>query len=727
MDGFGKSLYWFSEENLTLEVPFFQRPYVWDDENWASLINSINESKDGTMPFIGSFILQTKDSKNYWVIDGQQRITTLTIMIKALLDFYTNLLPRVRVIFEGVVFKTEVVNLNNIINTPRLTPAYMDHDDYEYVMGDSIEKEKLENMDSKIAECYKFFYNFFEDLDEESLKIFTTKLLTTNKYVIAITLDQDDDEQAIFDTVNSLGKRLTNSDIIKNYLYQQMKNYVKDNPLLVDQVLEHYKKYWDKIFCDGERRDFWDTRVSLGRITTTNLDSFLKDYGTIKGIYIPSESGGYDGLAKQYKNYINKLSYDELQEFSKELSSYADTFYKMKFEYNNCNDFRIKDYLNTTLLILDKLELSTFNPYILQLVKNNDPDKENKLFNLQKFILKRFCWKASIKNYNKVCTTLLESTNPIGYLNSYNEQTIDVEWDYYPQGLKTIKNAPATLILFLIEMIRRNKKGEDNYSDPLLYNKTLEHIMPQKWEKNWSNVPSYILNQDNEYEEVTDYDEKIKNRKSKIYSIGNMTLLSSKLNTSISNDAFEYKINGKAQKGIKYFVGSLSIAQEIVDIYHECKKWDEINIMDRELSLFDELNDYYGFVQEIKTNQSDDVKTDDNLDISYFDNNFFSNKKIGEMVKTSFKFMVKNVLLTHDDLLNLQDVGFSIKKLSCAFPVLATDSSKLKDTNGIKRYYKEPIYIDNNEYYLCKEWYEHDRKYIVPFIKDKLNQNTTNA
>ena len=210
MDGFGKSLYWFSEENLTLEVPFFQRPYVWDDENWASLINSINESKDGAMPFIGSFILQTKDSKNYWVIDGQQRITTLTIMIKALLDFYTNLLPRVRVIFEGVVFKTEVVNLNNIINTPRLTPAYMDHDDYEYVMGDSIEKEKLENMDSKIAECYKFFYNFFEDLDEESLKIFTTKLLTTNKYVIAITLDQDDDEQAIFDTVNSLGKRLTN-------------------------------------------------------------------------------------------------------------------------------------------------------------------------------------------------------------------------------------------------------------------------------------------------------------------------------------------------------------------------------------------------------------------------------------------------------------------------------------------------------------------------------------
>ena len=602
MDGFGTSLHWFSRENLTLEVPFFQRPYVWDDENWTSLINSINESRDNTMPFIGSFILQTKDDKNYWVIDGQQRITTLTIMIKALLDVHTNLNPRVRNIFEGMIYKIEFTGLNTI-NTPRLTPAYMDDDEYEYVIGNSINKEELEKMGSKIAECYKYFCSYFETLEENKLNIFATKLFTTNKYVIAITLNQDDDEQAIFDTVNSLGKRLTNSDIVKNYLYQQMKNYVKDSPLLVDNVLKHYKKYWDKIFCEGERRDFWDTRVSLGRITTTNLDSFLKDFGTIKGIYVPSESGGYDGLAKQYKAYINKMNYEELQEFSEELSSYADTFYQMKFEYNNCNDFRIKDYLNTTLLILDKLELSTFNPYILQLVKNNEHDMDSKLFELQKFVLKRFCWKASIKNYNKVCTTLLSSENPIGYLNSYNEQTIDVEWNYYPQGLKTIKNAPATLILFLIEMIRRNRKGEDNYSDPLLYNKTLEHVMPQKWEEHWGNVPSFILNQNNEYEKVTDYDEKSKNRKSKIYSIGNMTLLASKLNTSISNDAFEYKINGKTQKGIKYFVGSLSVAQEIVDAYNEYKKWDERNITDRELSLFNELNDYYGFVQEIKINQ----------------------------------------------------------------------------------------------------------------------------
>lgn len=722
MDGFGKTLFWFSEENLTLEVPFFQRPYVWDEENWDSLVNSIAEASSKNMPFIGSFILQDKGNKNYWVIDGQQRITTLTIMIKALLDYYKNLQSKVRSLFEGIIFKTEVADITNIVNIPRLTPSYMDHEDYEFLMNDFIEEEVLKNKTSKIAKSYIYFYKYFESLSDNDLKEFASKIFTTNKYVIAITLDQNDDEQEIFDTVNSLGKRLTNSDIVKNYLYQQMKNLAKDNQIMINQVLDHYSKYWDKVFCNGERRDFWDTRISLGRITTTNLDAFLKDYGTIKGIYVPSENGGYDGLAKRYKSHINQLDYDGLIEFSKDLSSYADTFFKIKKEYNDCNDFRIKDYLNSTLLILDKMELSTFNPYILQLVKNDDPDKDKKLFELQKFVLQRFCWKASIKNYNKVCTVLLSASNPIDYLKSYNEQTNDVDWTFYPSGLRMIKNSPATLILFLIEMVRRNINGEDKYSDPLLYNKTLEHVMPQKWEKNWSDVPSYYLNSDNVYTEVTEYDEKIKNRKVKILSIGNMTLLASKLNTSISNDCFKYKIKGKKDKGIEYFVGSLSIAKEIVQAYNENEKWDERDIMDRELSLFRDLNDYYGFVSDVKTNSLSIEIEKDIKDISYFDDTFFNNKKIGELVKESFTYLIQNKLLSSDDLINLQDAKFCRDILSCAFPVLTINSSKLRDSRGRTRYYKEPISLDNKKYFLCKEWFEHDRKYVVPYIKERLNK-----
>lgn len=146
MDGFGKTLFWFSEDDLTLEVPFFQRPYVWDEENWESLINSISKSSPKTMPFIGSFILQEKSKGSYWVIDGQQRITTLTLLIKALLDFYQKLQPKVRSLLEGIIYKTEVADVDNIVNTPRLCPAYTDKNDYDYLLGSSIDIEKLNSM-----------------------------------------------------------------------------------------------------------------------------------------------------------------------------------------------------------------------------------------------------------------------------------------------------------------------------------------------------------------------------------------------------------------------------------------------------------------------------------------------------------------------------------------------------------------------------------------------------
>ena len=69
MDGFGITLNWFREENIVLEVPFFQRPYVWDEENWSSLVLSINNRNAAFMPFLGSFILQVKEDRGYWIID----------------------------------------------------------------------------------------------------------------------------------------------------------------------------------------------------------------------------------------------------------------------------------------------------------------------------------------------------------------------------------------------------------------------------------------------------------------------------------------------------------------------------------------------------------------------------------------------------------------------------------------------------------------------------------
>lgn len=720
MDGFGKTLYWFQEENMVIEVPFFQRPYVWDEDNWRSLVSSIENARAFTLPFIGSFIMQKKKGqKNYWVIDGQQRITTLTVFIKCFLDFNKTLHPNTRTYLDGMINITKMVDSETYISTPRLIPSNADRESYEKVMNKELDVSSLKAGESRIVDCYLFFKNYFENLDKTNIKDLTDKLVTTSKYVIAITLDENDDEQEIFDTVNSLGKRLTNSDIVKNYLYQKMKSFAGDNEILIEKVLNHYKKYWEKIFIDGERRDFWDERISLGRITTTNLDAFLKDYGTIKGIYIPSDGGGFDGLAKQYKNYINKLTQEDLMAFSIELSGYAETFYKMKTEYENCDDFRISDALNVTLLILDKLETSTFNPYILKIVKDNKKDRDSNLKALQKFIIQRFIWKASVKNYNKVCLSLLTNENPQNYLTSYNEKTFDVAWDQFPPGLKSIKNTPANLLLFVIEMIRRNQNGEDNYADALVFNKTLEHIMPQKWERNWKDVPSYCLNERDEYILLDNAEDIQKNRKNKVYSLGNMTLLTSKLNASISNDSFENKIEGGKHKGIKSFVGTLSVAQEIVDIYNKSHSWDERNIIERENYLFDELNEYFNFVDGIVKN-TDPVRRDVSLEKAYFDELFFQKKKIGTMIKESFSYFSQSNILDDADLAHLLDKEYCRKNLGCAYAVLVCKKNETIDEKGRCRYYKDKILLNGHDYYLCREWFEDDRKHAAPWLKNKI-------
>ena len=722
MDGFGKTLYWFSEENLIIDVPFFQRPYVWNYDNWQSMKESIEASDDKKMPFLGSFILQQKreNEKNYWIIDGQQRITTLSILIRAFLDQKKFLvIPHVRSKLEEMIYKTELIDGEHVSYNCRLIPSNADADSYEKVMAIDNNKQISEGK-SKIEDCYLFFQKFIDELNEESFKKLTNKLITTSKYIIVITLDSNDDEQKIFDTVNSLGRRLTNSDIIKNYLYQKMKSFAHGEKCFENEVLSHYKKYWQKVFLNDETSEFWDKSISLGRITTTNLDAFLKDYGTIKEIYAPSESGGFDGLAKEYKKHIDTLSEEELKAFSIELSEYAHCYYKLWKDYYECNDFRITDKLNSTLLILDKLETSTFNSYVLKLVKENDNEIGEKLYHLQRFLLRRFLWKASTKNYNKCCLEVLKSDNPNKYLDDYNEQS-NVEWDEYPQQIKNLRNGQGTLLLFLIEMIRRNTYGEDKYSDTLIYNKSLEHIMPQKWEVHWYSVPSFKLDENGGYIEVTD-DEKTKNRRLKISSLGNMAILNSKLNSSISNDEFSIKIDGKLnKKGIRHFVGTISVTNEIVLSYDSNPKWDERDIIERELSLFNELNDFYKFGKKFELALEENIDVNKELNISYFSDEYFNNTKVGIIAREAFAFLIKNNLLTDEEITLLQTKEYSSKNFGVWLPIFELNPSKVYDEKKHRRYYKD-ILSKEPPIYLCKEWIERRKDRLLDWVKPRISR-----
>ena len=266
MDGNASELLKWITEAKRIEVPFFQRPYVWNDSDFEALIDSFNDAVGNTMPFFGSVIMKkigSDDDLSYLVIDGQQRITTFNILIRVLLDINDNkdikLAPAVTQALRNAIYDIDVDDEGGEVFDLRLIPSNSDKESFEKVMDAECNRpialDTLTN--SPIENAYSYFYRHFTTEGVDAVKKFSMKLFNHNKSMIFIILDDKDDEQRIFDSVNSLGKALTNSDIIKNYIFQKMKEKAYDDDHKIKNILSLYNKYWDSIFYKEDRKIFW--------------------------------------------------------------------------------------------------------------------------------------------------------------------------------------------------------------------------------------------------------------------------------------------------------------------------------------------------------------------------------------------------------------------------------------------------------------------------------------
>lgn len=602
MNGNGIALKSLLQSN-TLEVPFFQRPYVWEEEHFEALIDSFEDSPEGVMPFFGSVILKEfngPDSGQYLVIDGQQRCTTFCVLIRAILDVCdsTNQLSANQITrLIDCVYKVSENTEGDEIYTPKLIPSNPDKKTFDSVMKVGEDRSGLCFLESNeaIIKAYQYFYNYFS-LNVNQIKPFYMRLTAENNSIIKITLSSTDDEQKIFDSVNSMGKSLSNADIIKNYVFQKLRENAKNDDVKKNQVTDLYNEYWDSVFYADEKKDFWYRELTVGRIKTDNLESFLKDFAIVKKIYFAKKTTGTYGLCNAYKAYINTLSDNELKAFVKEIHSYAVVFYSYKKEYEELNEFVWDDYKNRLLLILDNLDTTTFNPYVLMVLKECPDEAEKRFLNLERFILQRFIFDGTTKNYNQCCEKLMQVEDDKKYLIEYMNDSPTLN-DSYKNRFRQFTNGQARLLLFLMEMLIR-RGSEEMYSDGLRINTfSLEHIMPQKWQSSWYGVDSF--DEDGNVVDRNNVEVFIQGRNKAVRSLGNMTLLTSKLNTSISNSDFETKINGKTigknPGGIKKYASSLETTKSIVEAYENGIMWDERQIYLYEKKYFDLLNEFYEF------------------------------------------------------------------------------------------------------------------------------------
>lgn len=605
MEAHGQPLRFLCDEQI-LEIPFFQRAYVWNDDNWKDLLEDL--LKTSGSHFLGSIILKraksiTGTADKAIIIDGQQRLTTLSILIKALYDSIDN--KRAKLINDATeaLFYTLKSSDSDYLLT--INHSHNDRKQFEEVMGSVVDGEIKSPILSKLNEikeddprllikrCYKFFYTQLMSIsNEERINLWDNLFDKNNKILVVIDLDDNDQEQKIFDTINSSGVRLTSTDIIKNALYQKLIELTKDS----DKIAEYYKRTWAETFeKDDSVVAYWNKEKSMGRLWRQNSELLLQTVAIIKGIFDVDKKHTIQQLADLYKTEIEDYTEQQLYDFIEEITKYANIYKehipdfngKENFEYNNTE---IEAVEQRVLYILDKNDISTFNPYIIYIFNTYEGQDKviiEKLREIEKYVMTYLITKKPTKNFNKDCTTFINDKTG----NEIKNRLKDFTNAELKAGIVSkVSNKLGAEILFWIELKRRLAPKYDTKT--LQFNYQLEHIMPQKWETNWSNV-DYVDEQGNILQKNDDNKSR---RYEKVYSLGNMTLLNGRLNTSISNNNFQKKMegNGKKKGVIKY--SSLSVTKDdlVESIYNKGKQWNEQVIHERENYLGNEVVELWG-------------------------------------------------------------------------------------------------------------------------------------
>lgn len=534
-------------QGRTLEIPFFQRSYVWTDENWERFLNDMEVvSDDNRSYFMGSVILKAQAVSSdrpigdcRIVVDGQQRLTTIMLFCKALCEIQKSCED----IFERTFYnrRKEIILKHN----------HTDIEVFESIVnGKATEALKQKYRHSSILKCYHYFKEKKEILNHVNINAILDRL-----YFVGIDLGADEDEQQIFDTINSLGVSLTTAELLKNELFRRE-----------DEVL--YEKTWKNVFeKDEDAKSYWDLEVTAGRQHRVNIDLFLQAYLLIKS----NAHDNYLRLNSLFANYKAFLKDHEIQkqEFIEALVDYAEP-YRCNIDPDLLNQTVDKNnYIERLNIVVFGLNTTTVVPYILYIFKEikNENERANVFRLLESYLMRRLVCKETTKNYNNLFASFIR--NKINKFDLVKQKLSKAEdpTNRFPddKSLKksfqesNLTNQQAKTVLYLIE---RTVQSDKDATIVRPFNEySLEHVMPKKWRNHWKNLGD------------RDPDE----RDNKLLKLGNLTILTAGLNSSIRDANWTIKKEGKGnKKGLEEYSAGIKTFQP----YLNEQDWNE-NIIEK--------------------------------------------------------------------------------------------------------------------------------------------------
>lgn len=572
-----------------LKVPFFQRRYVWKEENWDELLKSIEENED-VQAFLGSIIIkwgQKREPSEATIVDGQQRLTTISLLTKAIYDEFSDTTKsNVLSTIQNVLFykrnTTDDVKKSEI----KIEHSRVDKDDYEYIIragvfdGSSVDVNEIRNKcTGQIGKCYVYYREILHNKSQEEIsKIFNIMYDDNNKMLIRIVLQEKDvNEQSIFDTINRAGARLDTADIIKNNIFKGFIESCNNDQEKINKVYNLYSEKWEDIFYSTNKENEWDKKRNFGNVSRSNLEFLLYCVACIKWSKDSDKKykDFFSRLESVYTRFTYGYNFEEYKQLILEIHEYALLFSKhiiaLSTEMGDDSKkekkyFSFDEDVKRLLLTLEIFGVQMFYPYVLKILKDagdnlSDSTLIKKSKMLESFVIRRRIIGSNVSDYATKCNMILNGGVELLFEKCNNKISIDD--DEIKSALKNVKSETAKLILFWIELSRKNKNSDVK---ALTYTYTLEHIMPQKWQKNWA---------------VSD--DLVENRKEHINYLGNMTLLKNTLNSTVQNSDFSTKINGSGKTNEGYEGNtSLDITEEIVREYRNGKTiWNESRIEER--------------------------------------------------------------------------------------------------------------------------------------------------
>ena len=504
-------------------IPVYQRNYDWKTENCKQLYDDLVKviKNKRRSHFFGSLVSVYEPSgrnTEFLVIDGQQRLTTVSLLLLAMYNLIkSGIITPKDAYLDKQIYEDFLVDKYQPEETRiKLKPVKNDQKAFGKLFNDAREHIRESNLTTN----YNYFY---ERIQKQEISIDELFDAICRLEIINITLNNEDNPQLIFESLNSTGLDLSEGDKIRNFILMGLPSKEQD---------EYYDKYWNRI----------------EECTKYDVSSFVRDYLSIKRLEIPSQKKIYIS----FKDYVDQKSI-ETEELLKDLLAYAKR-YEILLSGGTENKA-----LDACIYRLNRLETTVTRPFFLEVLRLYDENKldiseVSEIFLItENYLFRRAICDLPTNALNKIFFTLHREItryegNDLGYVEKFKYALLSKkdrasfpDDDEFAERFteRPIYQMNSKNKIYIMERLENYSTLEDKdvygHCDDGTY--SIEHIMPQHLTPAWIKV----LGED--YEEIHEM---------WLHRIANLTLTA--YNSKYSNSTFEEKKsmkNGFEDSGIR--------------------------------------------------------------------------------------------------------------------------------------------------------------------------------